>query len=146
MMMLTPFHFSKGASYVFVPRFHFCIFNCKINGPETMLNKWRGSESDMQKQRMLTTHVTVLDFLSHAFWYMQLGSARWSHNVTWALRLFAFAAWPRLSATPALWRVLVGVSAAGGKRWEGFMASLGTQQFHERTSNQCNFHVLFSLC
>lgn len=38
-MMLTPFHFSKGASYVFVPRFHFCIFNYKISSLEAMLNK-----------------------------------------------------------------------------------------------------------
>lgn len=61
MMMLTPFHFSKGASCVFVPRFHFCTFNCKINSPEIKLSKQRGSESNTQKQGVLTTpRVAVL--------------------------------------------------------------------------------------
>lgn len=49
MMMLTPFHFSKGASCVFVPRFHFCTFNCKINSPEIKLSEGDLSQTHKSK-------------------------------------------------------------------------------------------------
>lgn len=44
------FPFSKGASYGFVPRFHFCISNRKTAGPEMMSDCDRGLNPTCQSR------------------------------------------------------------------------------------------------
>lgn len=133
MQVLTPFSLLQRSIFAFVPGFHFCIFNCKIVGPEMMWNWWQGSDSNTQKQENPVPYFSAFQKNHHEHFSIHTCSdcemEPWWDTRRGSVKLL-FVLWFRL--------ILKGV--------RGSQPDLRIWQFHENTSNQYNFHMLFSLC
>lgn len=138
MQVLTPFHFSKGASRAFLYQDSiFVTSNCKIASPESMLDCWQGCASNTQKQGASGPCFSVLQnkMSCHVFFGIPLSCIRWDRGVvghemgpgeTWV------CGWSRLDVTGAVWAVGAGASAVGGERFLESFQSLAVPWKHEK--------------